>query len=180
MVDVMDDSLGQIFLQFSIAKLRQYSSEIGRCLGQLSDEQIWRRGSANENAIGNLVLHLCGNVSQRIGAIAGRPDTRDRPSEFSAIAGHGSNEIAAFMQTTVDDAISVLSEIPTARLSDRVITGEFNQTILESIYHMETHFALHSGQIFYATKNLTGRDLGFYKPPVAEKNAGAGNGKSQS
>ncbi len=176
----MDDSLGQVFLQFSISKLRQYSSEIVRCLGLLSDEQVWFRGGSNENAIGNLVLHLCGNVSQRIGAIAGRPDTRDRPSEFAAIAGHSASEISAAIQSTVTDAIAVLSEIPTARLGERVITGEFNQTILESIYHMETHFALHSGQIFFATKTLTGQDLGFYKPPATEKTAGAANVKTQS
>ena len=162
----METTLGQVFIAFSIAKLQQYSSEIGRCLNRLGDDQIWSIGSDNENAVGNLVLHLCGNVQQRIGAIAGRPDSRVRESEFAARGGASRSELAEIMRHTADDAISVMSAIPEERLLERVVTGEFHQTILESVYHMETHFALHSGQIFFATKNMTGEDLGFYKPPA--------------
>ena len=40
---------------------------------------MWQRGGNNENALGNLILHLCGNMRQWIGTgVAGRPDTRNR------------------------------------------------------------------------------------------------------
>lgn len=167
----METTTEQIFLDFSIQKLRQYSSEIGKCLALLDDSQIWWRGGANENAIGNLVLHLCGNVRQRIAVIAGRADDRVREQEFAAAGDISGADLRSTLGATVEDAIAVISELPGERLRQHVVTGEFRQTILESIYHMETHFALHSGQIYSATKRLTGADLNFYKPPAAVKHA---------
>jgi hypothetical protein len=35
---------------------------INHCLGQLNDEQVWRRSQPGLNSIGNLILHLCGNL----------------------------------------------------------------------------------------------------------------------
>ena len=45
------------------------------CLGKLTDEQIWSRGGPHENAVGNIVLHLCGNIRQW--AIHGVGDAKD-------------------------------------------------------------------------------------------------------
>jgi hypothetical protein len=39
-------------------------NRIKHCLGQLSDEQIWWRSHPAMNSVGNLILHLCGNVRQ--------------------------------------------------------------------------------------------------------------------
>jgi hypothetical protein len=59
---------GEIFLKFSAVKLEQLSGRIQDCLARLTDEQIWTRNTENENAIGNLVVHLCGNLRQWIGS----------------------------------------------------------------------------------------------------------------
>src|SRR5271170_6460953 len=59
-------SVESLFLQFSVEKLRQFVERIEACLGKLNEEQIWMRGGENENAIGNLALHLRGNVGQWI------------------------------------------------------------------------------------------------------------------
>ena len=60
--------------------LRQLTDRIGVCLEKLTPEQIWARGSENENAVGNLVLHLAGNVTAvdhfRSGRRARYPTTR--------------------------------------------------------------------------------------------------------
>ena len=74
-----------LFINHSIAKLRQYEQRIGVCLDQLSFEQIWWRQVDTQNAVGNLVLHLCGNVRQWIiGGVGGQPDIRERDKEFAA------------------------------------------------------------------------------------------------
>ena len=39
---------------------------IKHCLNQLSDEQIWWRPAASMNSIGNLLLHVGGNLRQWI------------------------------------------------------------------------------------------------------------------
>ena len=52
-----------------------------QAIGQLDDNQVWYRSHSNDNAIGNLVLHLVGNLRQWIlCGIADQPDTRDRPA----------------------------------------------------------------------------------------------------
>ena len=55
-------------------RLEQSLSRIEACLDKLTEEQVWARGSENENAVGNLVLHLAGNVRQ-VTCRAGRRGT---------------------------------------------------------------------------------------------------------
>ena len=62
----MTASLDHIFLDYSARKLEQQARRIEDCLGRLSEDQVWARGHETENAVGNLVLHLCGNVRQWI------------------------------------------------------------------------------------------------------------------
>jgi hypothetical protein len=68
------DALDRILLDYSMRELRQLTERIETCLGKLTPDQIWARGSEQENAIGNLVLHLCGNVRQWIvSGVGGAP-----------------------------------------------------------------------------------------------------------
>ena len=83
----------QAFIDWALRKLNQSHERVQACAARLSDEQIWWRGGANENALGNLILHLCGNMNQWIGTgVAGKPDTRDRDSEFVASGGVGRDD----------------------------------------------------------------------------------------
>lgn len=160
----MQEDLGHTFLQFTVDKLDQLSSRIKDCLDRLTPEQVWRRGSDNENAIGNLVLHLGGNVRQWIGSgVAGRPDIRERDREFAARDEIEPSELWQRLEDTVDDAIAILAGLPTERLQERVTIQSYNVTVLEVIYHVIEHFAQHTGQIIFATKQLTGEDLGYYR-----------------
>src|SRR5437870_2863873 len=91
---ITESAISRLFLRFSSNKLQQLSARVDKCLARLSDEQVWARGSENENAAGNLVLHLCGNVRQCIMAsIGGEPDTRHRDGEFSAHGGLTTREL---------------------------------------------------------------------------------------
>lgn len=40
---------------------------------------------------------------------------------------------------------------------------KYDVTVMEAIYHVVEHFSMHTGQILFATKMLTGTDLGFYR-----------------
>ena len=162
----MEAALDRLFLDYSVENLRQRASEIERCLAKLTNEQIWARGNENENAIGNLVLHVCGNVRQRTAfAIQGKPDVRERDREFAARAGASVSELTDKLRQTVDEAVASLGQVTAEMLSRRVRVQGYDQTILEMIYHMVEHFALHTGQIVFATKAITGEDLGFWRPP---------------
>ncbi len=160
----MTDTLHAEFLRCSTERLRLSSSRIESCLGKLSAEQIWARGSENENAIGNLVLHLCGNVRQWIiSGVGGTPDSRHRDEEFAARGGVPGSELTELLRTTIDQATAVLDGITPERLMAPLAIQGYRVTGLGAIYHVVEHFSGHTGQIIFATKMLTSEDLGFYR-----------------
>jgi uncharacterized damage-inducible protein DinB len=151
------------FLTFSADKLLQYTGRIATCLDQLSPEQIWTRNSENENAVGNLVLHLCGNVRQWIGfGVAGLPDVRARDAEFAARGGASREELKDQLRSVVAEAADQIRAVRPERLAETTRVQGYEMTVLEAIYHVVEHFAHHAGQIIFATKLLTGADLAFY------------------
>ncbi len=154
----------RIFLDFSVRKLTQLTDRIGDCLGLLSGEQVWARGGESENAVGNLVLHLCGNVRQWIvSGVGGRPDIRRRDEEFAARGEIQPDELRRRLDATVAEAVAVIEAVTPQRLLETVTPQGYQVTVLEAIYHVVEHFAQHTGQIIYATKMLTGEDLGYYR-----------------
>lgn len=155
----------QAFLNYSAEQLVTYTGRIEDCLGRLSAEQIWTRNSDNQNAVGNIVLHLCGNVRQWIlCGVGGQTDMRDRDSEFAARGGVQPSELASKLKATVDEAAEVIRNCPVQQLMERkTIQKVYDTTLMEAIYHVVEHFAQHTGQIIFATKLLTSEDLGYYK-----------------
>jgi uncharacterized damage-inducible protein DinB len=154
----------QHFLTFSAHKLTQLSGRIQDCLGRLSSEQVWARGHENENSVGNLVLHLCGNVDQWIGSgIGGKPDDRQRDAEFAARGNIQPAELSERLDKTVTEAAGTIRHLAHTRLSDKLTIQKYDITMMEAIYHVVEHFAQHTGQIIFATKLVTGQDLGYYK-----------------
>jgi uncharacterized damage-inducible protein DinB len=159
----METGLDRTFLVFSIKKLEQLAARIEDCLGRLNAEQAWQRGGQNQNAIGNLVLHLCGNVRQWIIAgVGGAADIRQRDAEFAARQGAAPQDLAARLAATVREASAVLEGLSQARLAERVSIQGYDVTVLEAVYTVVEHFAGHTGQIIFATKLFTGEDLGYY------------------
>jgi uncharacterized damage-inducible protein DinB len=154
--------LEQMFLDYSGRKLHQNLDRIEKCLGRLTEDQIWSREHDSENAIGNLLLHLAGNVRQWIiSGVGATPDIRDRDSEFNARTGHAKADLLAALRRTVEEACQVLESLPHERLEVTIHVQKYDVTVIEGIYHVVEHFAHHTGQIIFATKLLTGEELGF-------------------
>ena len=159
----MDADLERQFLEHSTKKLRNYCERIEVCLAKLNEEQVWARGGDNENAVGNLVLHLSGNVRQWIvSGVGGRPDNRQRDTEFNARGGVPKAELARRLRETVEEAVAVIDGVSAERLAERLIIQNYHVSVMEAIYHVVEHFSMHTGQILFLTKMLTGDDLGFY------------------
>ena len=151
------------FLNCSMEKLNELCGRIEVCAGKLTPEQIWKRGGENQNAIGNLVLHLTGNVRQWIlSGVGGAPDARIRDQEFAARGGVESAVLVAGLRETVDRAVALMRALPHARLAERTTIQGYDVTVLKAIFHVVEHFSGHTAQIIFITKMLTGEDLGFY------------------
>lgn len=160
----MDQPLDRIFVDISQKKLRQLAARIEDCLARLDSDQVWARGHENENAVGNLVLHLCGNVRQWIIAgVGSKPDIRARDREFAARGDVEPAELAERLKLTVEEAAAVIGGVSAARLAEHVTIQKYDITVLEAIAHVVEHFAQHAGQIMFVTKMLTGQDLGYYR-----------------
>jgi uncharacterized damage-inducible protein DinB len=156
--------MDEIFIRFSADKLTELSGRIDECLSKLSYDQVWWRGAESQNAVGNLVLHLCGNLGQWIvSAVGGAPDTRRRDAEFAAKDGANVEELRQKLKHRVDEAAAVIRPLTAERLQERITVQKHDITVLEAVYHVVEHFSQHAGQIMYATKLLTGGDLGFYR-----------------
>ena len=160
----MENSLEREFVAFSSTKLRELASRIDVCLAALSSEQVWKRGGENENAIGNLALHLCGNVRQWIlSGVGGEPDQRQRSGEFAAQGGVSAVKLREKVIETVDRAAAVIEGVGTAQLMEKRNIQGYEVSGLEAIYHVVEHFSMHTGQIIFAAKAVTGADFGFYQ-----------------
>ena len=151
------------FLNFSADKLTQLMSRIETCVEMLTPEQLWLRNAANSNAVGNLLLHLNGNVRQWIlHGIGGHADHRQRDAEFHAQGGLGAQELLARLRGTVEQAVTLFRALPPERLLEHIRPQGYEATVLTAIYHVVEHFAGHTFQIMLLTKQFTGEDLGFY------------------
>lgn len=131
---------------------------------QLTKEDVWWRPNDASNSIGNLLLHLSGNVRQWIvGGVGGAEDTRERQAEFDRREPIPGPELLALLSGAVADADAVLEALDPALLEEeRVIQGR-RVSVLEAIYHVVEHFSMHTGQIAYIAKLRLGKDLGFYE-----------------
>jgi uncharacterized damage-inducible protein DinB len=155
----------ELFLDFSRNKLRtQYWPRLRTCVESLTDEQIWWRPNSASNSIGNLVLHLSGNMRQwLIDSFNRTADTRDRPAEFAAAGGMTGAALIEKLGGTVDEGLGILDRLTEAELLAEYDIQGYRVTGLDAVYQVIEHFGLHYGQITYITKMLLDQDLGFYR-----------------
>jgi uncharacterized damage-inducible protein DinB len=154
----------QVVLEYSVTKLRQYLTRIHVCLEKLDEERLWWRSGENANSIANLCLHLTGNVRQWIlHGIGGAPDVRHRDGEFAARGSVTKAALWSELSTTVQAACAVIEQLDPGEVERTIHPQNYEVSVLEAILHVVEHFAQHTGQILFATKALTGQDLGFYR-----------------
>jgi uncharacterized damage-inducible protein DinB len=140
-----------------------YLPKIERCLELLTDEQIWWRANPQSNSIGNLLLHLSGNVRQWIVCSLGdATDARDRDSEFAQRLIITRDELLARLRQTLTEADATLAQLDPDELLERQVIQGLDVSALEAIFHVVEHFSMHAGQIVYIAKQLTSHDLDFY------------------
>ncbi len=161
----IEGSASVLFLEFSRRKLLDhYWTRLRSCVAALSDEQVWWRANSVSNSIGNLILHLNGNVHQWLVASFNRlEDHRNRSAEFSEREGGSAAAILSQLGATMDEASKVLARLTEADLMATYEIQGYHVRGLEAVYQVVEHFGMHYGQILYIAKALTGTDLGLYR-----------------
>ncbi|MEP7271691.1 MAG: DinB family protein [Acidobacteriota bacterium] len=161
---------GVAFLRHSRFRLREdYLEKIRRSVGMLDDKQIWSRLNWESNSIGNLMLHLAGNLRQWvICGIGGEPDKRERSLEFSANESRTGVDLLKLVESTIEEADLVLarleeeSEESEAALKRIIVPQGYSQTVLDALFHVVEHFSYHTGQIVMLAKWQKGSALALY------------------
>jgi hypothetical protein len=165
MTTVAEPSVTNHFLEFSRRKLlEEYWPRLRGCVESLTDEQVWWRPNQASNSIGNLVLHLNGNVRRWLVSSFNRSeDTRDRPAEFSERQLIPASALLEKLGATMQDASEVLERLTETDLLATFHIQGYTVNGLGAVYQVVEHFGMHYGQILYTTKLVRGMDLKFYR-----------------
>jgi len=134
-----------------------------KCLDQLTDEEVWQRPNANSNSMGNLVLHLTGNVRQWI--VAGldeQEDTRQRQAEFDEKGPVARQQMLTDLDAVMEEAEEVLNRLTPEKLLQQFDVQGFQETGIGILLHVVEHFSYHVGQMTYYVKAVKDMDMGYY------------------
>jgi uncharacterized damage-inducible protein DinB len=161
----MSDDLARGFLTFSRHTLvEQCWPRLRACVDTLTDDQVWWRPNESSNSVGNILLHLSGNVRQwLVTPFTGAADHRDRPAEFRQRDRIARSALLDDLGTTIREADRVLAALSVRELAATLHIQGYTVTGLDAVYHVVEHFSMHYGQVLYVTKQLRGEDLGFYR-----------------
>jgi GxxExxY protein len=156
--------LGKEYISYCRRRLlKEYLPKIQGCFDELSEEDVWWRAHETDNSIGNLILHLCGNIRQWIiSGIGGASDERNRALEFSERRHIAKNELMKRFEETLLEVDRVLEEFDADKLLEVRHFQKWDHTCLDAISHVVEHVGQHMGQIIYITKLRKGKDLKFW------------------
>src|SRR6185503_9294031 len=143
---------------------REYPTKIRAAVEAMPADKVWWRPNEQSNSVGNLVLHLSGNVRQWvISGVGGQPDVRKRNMEFAARGGMTTAIMLDGLDATLREVDGVLRELlPSELLSRRTIQGR-ETTVFAALYHVVEHFSTHTGQIIWISKMLAPGGVQFYE-----------------
>ena len=151
------------FLKEAIHFIELNPPRIKNCLDRLSEEQVWQKPNAVSNSIANLILHLCGNITQYvISSLGHTPDIRQRDLEFSTSTGYSKADLLDRIEQVTKAAIEVLKHTRKKELYRIRNVQGFEMTGIAIVIHVTEHYSYHVGQIALLTKILVEQELGFY------------------
>ncbi len=149
--------------QESIRRLEEGLGRIHKCIGMMADDHVWHRPNRNVVSVGNLILHLAGNVGQWINAtFSDHPDRRQRDLEFSEQGPIDRVELLDRLDRTMQQAKITITDLREEDLIAIHRVQGFEETGAAILIHVVEHFSYHVGQITLHTKLLLDTDTGYY------------------
>ncbi|MEH6746777.1 MAG: DinB family protein [Maribacter arcticus] len=147
----------------ALYRIDESTRMIKKSLAEISEDEVWQKPNSSLNSIANLILHLCGNISQYvISSLGETEDKRLRDSEFSLTSGLTKDELLKKLEDVVGTAKRVIFDAtPSQLVKIRTVQG-FSFSGVGIILHAVEHYSYHTGQIAFWVKQLKNKDLGFY------------------
>ena len=147
----------------ALYRMDENSRMIKKSLADITEEELWQKRNASLNSIANLLLHLCGNITQYIiSSLGENEDSRQRDTEFSTEGGFTKSELLKKLEDTVDTAKRIIFDARAEQLIKVRSVQGFSFSGVGNILHAVEHYSYHTGQIAFWVKQLKDKDLGFY------------------
>ena len=136
---------------------------IKKCFDHLSEEEIWRSPNENLTSVGNLILHLCGNVRQYIlFGLGNAPDNRKRQEEFDHQDIISKDILLSKLDELMLEVDHILDELPAESMTRKYNVQGMEITGFGILMHVVEHFSYHVGQITWYTKLVKDIDMKYY------------------
>lgn len=156
MVDLITKEAEYRLVQESVPRIK-------KCFEQLTDKEIWRRPNGNLTSLGNLILHLNGNVRQYVLFGLGRQsDSRKRQSEFDHSQIIPKEKLLSDLDQLMVEVQMVLIDLDEESLTKSYNIQGMELTGFGIIMHVVEHFSYHVGQITWHTKLIKDIDVKYY------------------
>ena len=141
------------FAELAARYLEEYLAKIAFVIERLPAERLWWRPAPETNSAGNLLLHLCGNLSfWLLAGVGGEAYNRDRAGEFSATGGGNAAELLARLSAVVERCTTLLRGLSDEELAaPRRIQG-YDTDVRGAVFHAVEHMSYHTGQFLYLLK----------------------------
>lgn len=139
-------------------------TRLKKCLNQLTEEETWYRPNEHSNSMGNITLHLCGNVRQWILTGLGKQnDNRTRQQEFDERGPISTKALIQKVDNLMLEVEKVLDSITSEMLLEKHKVQVYEETGLSILIHVVEHFSYHVGQITYFVKWCKDIDTKYYE-----------------
>ncbi|AUC15015.1 hypothetical protein BTO06_07630 [Tenacibaculum sp. SZ-18] len=157
-IEVLEEFKNQI-----IYRLDESTRMNTKSLSLITEDDVWKRINNSSNSIGNLILHLCGNITQyAIASLGNTDDLRNRDLEFSMDKGFLKSELLEKLNTTLEQSKKIINKTTLEEyLRKREVQG-FTFSGIGIVIHVTEHYSYHTGQIAFWVKQLKNKDLGFF------------------
>lgn len=147
----------------ALYRLDESTRMMQKSLAEVSEEEVWLKPNESLNSIANLILHICGNITQYlISSLGEAEDIRNRDIEFTSTEGLSKIELLTKLETTLDTAKRVIFDATQDQLLKIRSVQGFSFSGIGVIIHAVEHYSYHTGQIAFWVKQLKNKDLGFY------------------
>ncbi len=151
------------FKENAIYRMDASTRMITIALSKIDEATVWKRPNGNSNSIGNLILHLCGNITQyAIVSLGEKEDERNRDAEFAAKDGYSKEQLLKMLKSTVEKAKSTINKTTEKQLIEKRSVQAYEFSGIGVVLHAVEHYSYHTGQIAFWVKLLLDENLGFY------------------
>jgi uncharacterized damage-inducible protein DinB len=157
----MSESLGQHYLEDSIASLHAYKKMAEKALDQLDDEEYFRTLDEEGNSVAVIMKHMAGNMFSRwthFLTTDGEKPNRNRDLEFVIDPRTTVKDLRDYWERGWQVVFATLESLAAGDLMTRVMIRGEEHTVAQAINRQLMHYANHIGQIVFLAKHFHASD----------------------